>query len=44
VRVPDDIDPGKAIIRVHVPKLKERVTPLEIAVPVEGASPGKPPK
>jgi hypothetical protein len=34
VRVPAEVDPGKATITVSVPAWKDRVTPLTIEVPV----------
>jgi len=34
VRVPNDVDLGKATITVSVPAWKERVTPLQVLVPV----------
>jgi hypothetical protein len=34
VRVPSDIDPGNATITVSVPKWKDRVTSLQLEIPV----------
>jgi hypothetical protein len=39
VRVPDDIDLGKATVTVSVPAWKDRVTPLKIEVPVVAEKP-----
>jgi hypothetical protein len=39
VRVPNDIDLGKATVTVSVPAWKDRVTPLKIEVPVVAVQP-----
>jgi hypothetical protein len=46
VRVPNDVELGKAIVTVSVPAWKDRVTPLKIEVPVvaDNSKPEKPGK
>jgi hypothetical protein len=39
VRVPNDADLGNATITVSVPQWKDRVTPLQIEVPVVAEKP-----
>jgi hypothetical protein len=39
VRVPNDIEPGKATITVSVPAWKDRVTSLQIEIPVVTTKP-----
>jgi hypothetical protein len=39
VRVPNDIDLGKATVTVTVPAWKDQVTPLKVEVPIVAENP-----